>query len=508
MPPNLLFLYTDEQRFDTLAAYGNRQIEMPNLNRLAEQACIVERAYVTQPVCTPSRSSLLTGLYPHANGCTANNLPLDDGIPCLPEMLPAGSHATAHFGKWHLGDELFAQHGFADWISVEDGYNGWFRPQRDRAAVSDYTQWLLEKGRKPANGHRFGRGEAAALPEALSKPAFLAEAAARFIREHRNQPFCLYVNFLEPHMPFTGPRNGQYDPQTIPLPDNFAAPPTERNHPRYRLFHAYYATGRKFDVHFDNPEEVRQLRARYWGLCSQVDTHCGTILDTLRECSLWDDTIIVFTSDHGDMMGSHQLVAKCVMYEEAVRVPLLVKLPGQRQSRRIANPVSQVDLVPTLLDALGQAIPDHLPGRSLLGRLRGDTSEADGDDNVVVEWNGSNSGLAGDGLDRMDIPDEVLALAPRPAVEQAITDPIRTIYSADGRWKLNASPIGRHELYDLQADPGEIRNLFDDRQPATVVHDLQARLQRWQQRTGDRVRLPAIALDCNRQQSKAASSGR
>ncbi len=490
MNPNLLFIYTDEQRFDTLAPYGNDRIDMPNLNRLAEQSCVFDRAYVTQPVCTPSRSSLLTGLYPHSNGCTANNLLLDESIPCLPEMLPAGRYATAHFGKWHLGDELFAQHGFDHWLSIEDGYNAWFRPGRDQAAVSDYTQWLQAKGLIPKNGRCFGRDEATALPEALSKPAFLAEAASRFIREHSDRPFCLYVNFLEPHMPFTGPRDAQYAPDTIPLPDNFENPPTESQHQRYRLFHSHYAAGRKFGVHSDNPDEMRRLTARYWGLCSQVDTHCGTILDTLADAGLWDNTIIVFTSDHGDMMGSHQLIAKCVMYEEAVRVPLLVKLPGQRAMRPLDGPVSQVDLVPTLLEAMGHPVPVHLHGVSHAGGM---PCDADG---VVVEWNGANNGVGADLTNRIELPEDVLKLASREAIEAAITDPIRTVYSPDGRWKLSASPLGDHELYDLAADPGECLNIV--RKPATagMVVDLLARLRRWQERTGDTVNLPECIGTC------------
>ena len=129
-PPNLLFIYTDEQSIDTLAAYGNTAIDMPHLNRLATSAAIFEQAYVTQTVCTPSRSSLLTGLYPHTNGCTENNIPLSATITCLPEMIAGGQYATAYYGKRHLGDEVFAQHGFADWRSIEDGYTKYYRPHR------------------------------------------------------------------------------------------------------------------------------------------------------------------------------------------------------------------------------------------------------------------------------------------------------------------------------------------------------------------------------------------
>ncbi len=492
MSPNLLFIYTDEQRFDTLAAYGNSQIEMPNLNRLADQACVFDRAYITQPVCTPSRSSLLTGLYPHSNGCTANNLLLDYEIPCLPEMLPPGQYATAHFGKWHLGDELFAQHGFDHWLSVEDGYNGWFRPDRDRDRVSDYTRWLIAHGREPANGRAFGRMEAAKLPESMSKPAFLAESATKFIRDHRERPFCLYVNFLEPHMPFTGPRDHQYDPENIPLPANHGCPPDEDNHLRSRLLHASYSGGRKFGTSSNDPQAMRELTAKYWGLCSQVDSHCGTIFDTLRECGLWDSTIIVFTSDHGDMMGSHQLIAKCVMYEEAIRVPMLVKLPGQTKMRRIKEPVSQADLVPTLLELMEVEPPKHLQGRSLAKAMQG-AGEFTPED-VCLEWSGPNHGMGSENPDKVDMPEEWLRLASPEKIKGAIRDPLRTIISADGRWKLIVSPkLGQHELYDLAGDPGECRNLFNHPEHRETIADLASRLRAWQEHTHDTEELPHLA---------------
>ena len=223
--PNLLFIYTDEQAYDTLSAYGNPQIEMPSLDRLAEQSCVFDRAYVTQPVCTASRSALLTGLYAHTNGCIENNHSLPETVRCLPEML-VEEYATAHIGKWHLGDELFAQHGFEEWVSIEDGYTPYFTEGRDNSTTSDYHNYLINSGLQPAEGDRFGRAEAARFPEEMGKPAFLARESSRFIRQHRDEPFVLYVNFLEPHMPFFGPRDDQYDPPTCLFPPISTPSPT------------------------------------------------------------------------------------------------------------------------------------------------------------------------------------------------------------------------------------------------------------------------------------------
>jgi len=486
--PNLLFLFTDEQRADTMAAYGNEKIEAPNLNRLSEHSTVFERAYVTQPVCTPSRSTILTGLYPHTNGCVANNIPLREETPCLPELLTRNDYACAYHGKWHLGDEIFCQHGFDEWVSIEDGYRGYYSEGRPADARSSYHQWLTANGFTPKSGEYFGRGEATRLPEPYGKPAFLAQEASRFIRQNRERPFVLFVNFLEPHMPFFGPRDGQYPPASVDLPPNFESPPTADNHLKSRALQRRYQE-KGFGMPLETGEDWRKLISNYWGLCSLVDTHVGTILGTLEECGLYDDTIIVYTSDHGDMMGSHRLLAKCVMYEEATRVPLLVKLPGQKTSERIAPPVSQVDLVPTLLDLMGEPVPTEsteLEGSSLLTGP-GDFGSGPQRD-LFIEWNGPNSGAKELSSDD-PLPEWLRELGTREELSEAITDSIRTVVTPDG-WKYNCSPRGDHELFNLTRDPYETINLAGRADLAPLRQDLTTRIRKWQEYTGDRVELP------------------
>jgi arylsulfatase A-like enzyme len=483
---NLLFIYTDEQAFNTLAAYGNDRIEMPNLNRLAAESVVFDEAYVTQPVCTPSRSSLLTGLYPHTNGCTENNVPLRPQTPCLPEMIPPGRYVTGHFGKWHLGDEVFAQHGFDEWVSIEDAYAGCFSAGRDRDATSSYHDFLTAAGFVPRDGRRFGRPEAARLPERFGKPAFLADRAAEFIRRHRRDPFILYVNFLEPHMPFFGPRDAQHPADQVPLPANFAHEPAGDQPLKARLLKEHYGRHGASGLPLRTEDDWRRIIANYWGLCSLVDTHVGTILQTLDDCRLRDRTIVVFTSDHGDMMGAHRLLAKCLMYQEAIRVPLLIRLPQQRGGRRVTGPVSQIDLVPTLLGLLGHQPPDHLHGRSLHAEMT--SADARVQRCAFVEWDGPNNGL-GDVTGSVQIPDWMSELADAERIGAAMTDPVRTVVTPDG-WKLNCSPLGEHELYHLAEDPHETRNVFAEQR------DLAARLRqkivRWQRDTGDAVVLPEL----------------
>ncbi|MFW5798293.1 MAG: sulfatase, partial [Planctomycetota bacterium] len=351
--PNLLFIFTDEQRADTMGAYGNRVIRTPNLDRLASGGVVFERAYVTQSVCTPSRASIMTGLYPHNHGCLHNNIPLPEGVPTLVELADFSDYTTCYNGKWHLGDEVFCQHGFDQWISIEDAYRGYYSARRDRDTHSSYHHWLVDHGLTPPRvGHDgfdgWSRGDAAALPERFCKPTFQAERAEAFLRDNRDNPFVLYVNFLEPHMPFTGPRDDMYGRDEVELPSTLNRRPDERTPLRARAF-PYMPHFRKFLPGEPTEAQWRDLVARYWGLVSQVDTAVGRILSTLAECGLEENTIVVFTSDHGDMMGNHGLVTKCQQYEEAVRVPLLMRGPGIRLGR-IAEPVGQVDLVPTLLE--------------------------------------------------------------------------------------------------------------------------------------------------------------
>ena len=471
---NLLFIYTDEQAAQMLAAYGNRMIQMPNLNRLAERGTVFEQAYVSQPVCTPSRSTLLTGLWPHQSGVMENNIPLAPEIPCLPEMLDRRDYVTAHYGKWHLGDEIFAQHGFEEWRSIEDGYARYYRDPDRQDEVSDYHRWLVDRGVTPSNGKRFGRGEAARFPEFLGKPAFLANEACDFLRRNREPPFILYVNFLEPHMPYFGPRDGQYDPDQVPLPANFHDLPGTDQPLKLRVFRqAYFERGHS-GFELKTEDDWRQMIARYWGLCSLVDTHVGRILSTLEELGLDENTIVVFTSDHGDMMGSHGLLAKCVMCEESVRVPWIVRLPGQNEGRQVSGPVSQIDMVPTLLELLGTDIPDCLPGRSRAAWLREDGPTRLEED-VFIEWNGPNTGIVGESAGNFVVPVSLRGEVTRAQLNDSIMDPVRSIVTADG-WKFNRSGRGDHELFNLRNDPGETRNLAAESVHMERMRELSARI--------------------------------
>jgi arylsulfatase A-like enzyme len=349
--PNLLFLWTDQQRADSMSAYGNNLYRVPVWNKLAAECVVFDRCYDAQPVCTPARSCVMTGTWPHQNGCLHNNIKLRADVKTMPELLDDSSYRTAYMGKWHLGDEVFAQRGFQEWRAIEDGiYQDYYSEGRDKNARSAYHNFLLSQGykvddRKHANS--FTRDFATRVPVEHSKPSFLAQEAAKFILKNRNDPWMLYVNTLEPHTPFSSALNDLHTPEEAPLKPNHPGIPKGPEPEAYKKRREGFVRDRgKFDL--TKPEGWRRMHRNYAGLCSLVDQAWGRILWALEAAGQMENTILVHTSDHGEMMGSHTLMAKSVMYEEAVHVPLLLRVPFRHQKpHHIAQPVSHIDMVPT-----------------------------------------------------------------------------------------------------------------------------------------------------------------
>lgn len=476
--PNLLFIWTDEQQPETIGAYGNSIIKTPNLDKLAGESFLFRNAYVTQPVSTPSRSSVMTGLYPHTSGCTSNNIPLHDTIKCLPELLDNPAYSAGYLGKWHLGDEVFSQKGFNTWVSIEDGYTDYFREGKDRNSRSSYHHWLIAKGYKPdRNDNRFSRDFASKLPINDCKPKFLEEKACEFLEQNKENPFILYVNFLEPHMPFWGPLNKMYDSAEVNLPASFDDPLEENEPLNYRLKRESV-----LKQYGSTEADFRSLISRYWGLATQVDMSVGVILNKLKELGLDENTIVIYTSDHGDMMGAHRLVAKGVMYQEAVRIPLIMRIPHISTGPRIIeNQVSQIDIIPTILDLMNGEAGTLLQGKSLLPLISGENTE---EDFIFIEWNSNQ------GRDSESLPKSKLASV--EDIARAEKSNTRTVISPDG-WKLCLSELDNSQLFNLNDDPWEKTNLFTQPEYREKIAFLSSKIYEWQKRTGDRVLLPDLS---------------
>ena len=228
--PNLVYIFTDQQRADTMSAYGNNWIQTPNLNRLSDDSIVFENAYVSAPICTPSRATQMTGLWPHTNGCTKNNIPLADYIKTFAEFFPDDYH-TAYYGKWHLGDEVIKRRGWDEWHSIEDQYRVWSTKEDNNEILSDYHHYLISQGYKPdkeSSGKMvFSRSFAAQLPEEHTKAAYLGRKVSEFIDHNKATPFAICVNFFEPHPPYTGPFDDLYEPDDIPQTPVFRVDPPD-----------------------------------------------------------------------------------------------------------------------------------------------------------------------------------------------------------------------------------------------------------------------------------------
>jgi arylsulfatase A-like enzyme len=463
---NLVLFLPDQQRADTLACYGGVKVHAPNLNKLASESVVFERTYVTHPVCTPSRSSLMTGTWPHTNGCTRNSVPLDHRFRIFPELMEDRDYRAAYIGKWHLGEEGPAGRGFDEWVSTDDH--------------GDYTNFLMSNGITPdkQNG-RFSELAISNLPIELSRPKFLERNACEFIEKHRGDPFILVVGFVEPHSPYNGPLNDEHPLDQIDLDATATRPESEGVPLRYRLMREWQQAEAVRDrerlpaqLFFGvTPDEYRSIKQRYLGLVTLIDQSIGAILACLERCDLTDNTIVVHTSDHGDSLGAHHLFGKETMFEEATRVPLLVRLPGQRMSKIITPPVSHIDFV---LDLLGQPGHSQCAGKSLLPLIN---DEAAPPQNVFLEWAPNRTKVK-----------KGTKLARRRIVKRAVEESTRTIVSSDG-WKLCLRDKDLNELYNQKNDPLETRNLYEDQQRASVISRLADEIHRWQQSTNDQLKL-------------------
>ena len=261
-----------------MACYGNSHIRTPNLNALADGSFVFENAYVSTPICAPSRSTIMTGTWPHTNGLVKNNIPLDPSVQTIAEMLPE-EYLTANYGKWHLGDEVIRQHNFDRWVSIEDdsAHRKFYTDPRYLSVFSDYHQFLIENGFKPdmesEGAMIFSQPYAAALPEEYTKAMFLGNEAARFIHDNRDQPFALYVSIFEPHPPYNGPFNNLHDPQSIPINPVFMKDPPDNATQLHKFRFRETKMGGGFDEDISGRLDEaywRALVARYWGLVTLV----------------------------------------------------------------------------------------------------------------------------------------------------------------------------------------------------------------------------------------------
>ena len=449
--PNILWICTDQQRYDTIGALGNPHVSTPNIDRLVQDGVAFTHAFCQSPICTPSRASFLTGMYPstvHVNGNGNEHFP--DNPPLVTRMLAEAGYDCGLIGKLHLA----SAYGRVE-RRANDGYRYWqysHAPRDDWEKGHDYADWVRAKG--------YILGELIAnvegVPAELHQTTWCAEKTIEFIREHREQPWLASVNIYDPHPPFNPPQSYRemFDPSEMPGP---LFRETDLEQQRKLEAADFQSKGRSPDkLDIKNPivpqspsslatvdadtlgaRDAKSLQAAYYAMIKLIDDQVGRILETLEETGQREQTVILFTSDHGEMLGDHGLIQKgCRFYEGLVRVPLIFSWPGHFESGLKSDAlVELLDKAPTLLELTGLKLPDRRQGRSLLPILQGEVSGDHHRDFVRCEY-----------YDAVDMPDGTFA----------------TMYR-DRSHKLVVYHGHQHgELYDLEADPGEFENLWDE----------------------------------------------
>jgi arylsulfatase A-like enzyme len=402
-PLNLLFIMTDQQRFDALSRAGNSILQTPNLDRLAREGVFFENAYTVCPVCGPARSCILTGHDIVATGVPTNSeAEATDNmyLPSFDNLLADQGYWTGYVGKWHstknpdrLAYDLFSDLGKQVQtlrksigeprpLKAGEQYDGTFRQPYKMDPIDKRYDWApdekrLDKNGKPVRVIQPDNHGCLDIPVDQSLTALQAKETIAALEQMGDQPFSLTCSLHFPHSPIlpTEPYYSMYPPEDMPLPESIDDPMT--NSP-------YEWNWGRGDERYRS-DDIRYMISNYYGLVKEIDDWVGKILDTLRDKGFEENTLVIFTSDHGEMLGAHGMREKNIFYDESAHIPLIMRLPGGMPLDRVVEtPVSQIDLFATILDYLGQPVPAN-HGRSLRP-LIDKRDDHDCFDFAVQEW--------------------------------------------------------------------------------------------------------------------------
>ncbi|HDZ21375.1 hypothetical protein LCGC14_0431840 [marine sediment metagenome] len=459
--PNILWLCSDQQRFDTLGVYGNSFARTPNLDGLAAEGVLFEHAYCQNPVCTPSRASFLTGRYPRTCRTRQNgqSIPADEVL--VTKLLHDAGYVCGLSGKLHLS-ACFPEVCTGTERRIDDGYDEfhWSHHPGDDWPTNEYFHWLREKGatftREKFDGEQYVE---TSVPEAHHQTTWCAQKAVNFIEASSrfDHPWLFSVNFYDPHHPFDPPREylERYLDRLdeIPLPNYTPGELDDKPPFQDRDSHGAYCSPDAFDRDHINDRSHRLIRAAYWAMCDLLDHQVGRILEALDRTGQRDNTIVIYSSDHGEMLGDHGIYLKGpYLYDPAVRVPLIVSMPSAiTKNIRSEALVELVDIAPTLMAAAGLDVHPGMQGRSLWPLLTGRADPAHHRDDIYCECYNS---------------------VVRRREPKAYTTMVRT-----ATHKLSAvHGLDCGELYDLQADPAETHNLWNSPAHADIKTAMLKRL--------------------------------
>ena len=440
--PNVLFILADQWRFSAFTHARDPNVRTPNFDRLAGQGIYFARTYAANPVCTPNRSSILTGRYSHQHGMIHNDIMLPPSERPMPRVFADAGYATHYVGKWHMDGP--AKPGF-----VPPGWR--------RRGIQTFEGF--NRGHYYPTGAQYFTNEGELLHPNVYEPTYQADLAMAFMKRNRANPFFCYLSWGPPHTPYKPPQNWNvYDPAKLQWREN--VPQATREDPW-----------------------TREALAGYYGLCSSLDHELSRILAFLDEEGLAANTLLVFTADHGDMLGSHGAYFKSKPEEESLHVPLYMRLPGKiRPGSRTETLFSSVDLMPTILSLCGLQTPSAVAGQDLSGAALGtgdpkvDFVYAEGQmrarETAANRTRGDDSERGATGVSRGM---EWRAL---------VTQQHKLVMRYDGTVAA---------LFDRERDPYERKNLAEERAASALRADLSARLKRRGAETGDRFPNPTPA---------------
>jgi len=441
--PNILFIYSDQHRYDCVGANGHPLIKTPNMDRLAAEGANFSHAFTPIPICVPARCSLLTGQWATQHGVIwnydgENFKRLDPQVPTCTRAVQATGYHNIHIGRWHVDPER---------TPIEYGSHEYIPSWR-------YGKWRKAQG--IPNRPRGGGWRGGTDPHARPEQTFLGWSAGHVIRwieqcQEESDPFFIRWQMAEPHLPCCPcePFASMYPPGDIEPWPGFA----EGFEGKPYIQRQMLATWGLEDLTW---EDWAPVVARYLGVISQLDSQIGRVLDTLERLGLGENTLVIYSADHGDMCGSHRMIDKhYIMYDDVVRIPLMMRWPGTIPPGRTVDAfvANAIDFASTFCDVAGADVPETFSGRSLMPLACG-TSKGERQD-IFSTYHGNQFGAFSQRMVR------------------------------DRRWKYVWNATAPDELYDLDTDPGELTNRAADPACAAELKRLRLRLVAWMEEADD-----------------------
>jgi arylsulfatase len=465
--PNILHIFVDQQRFDTIGALNNPVIKTPNLDRLAKSGVAFTNAYAASPVCIASRCATIYGQYPANNGCYENTVMPEDGRSSFMDGLTKAGYRTHGIGKCHFSPDPFAMRGFQTREVQEEGG----AKSIESIEKHTYLKYLYDKGYRHLMEPYGVRGEMYYIPQPSQLPPedhptqWVGDRSLDFIRNNRSssEPWYLFSSYIHPHPPFSPPNpwHKLYRASLMPLPNI----PDE-----YEKLHTFVNRCQNRYKYRDNGYDknlIRVMKAYYYACISFVDYQIGRMLDELENTKQLDNTMIIFNADHGEHLGDYRCFGKRSMHDSAARVPLIVKMPGKFDGGKVfEKAVSLIDIAPTVLSVADANITTHkLDGMDLFKLVNGKSER---------EYVYSQLSFDGMGIGFIQKDKEFLDSMSDETTRRAV---FSTYMAASRDWKYFYSAADNREfLFDKKMDPNETRNVVNNNFLNNALVDIKSSL--------------------------------